>query len=182
MKSRQGFMFAYRLLLRLYPSSFRARFAPEMLELAQAADRAEWPLIFGDTTIAIVRCWFEGTRSAALVAESNAYLSLGESSVKPSRILQGMVLFLAIAAGAVMSITAGLRHARTAFSLNPTLQLTFPVADTDAPLQSPRAFPRSRCRRRARLCRISIHGANRPMVRQSVFRAAARLKADCVDI
>jgi hypothetical protein len=101
MKSRQGFMFAYRLLLRLYPSSFRARFAPEMLELAQAADRAEWPLIFGDTTIAIVRCWFEGTRSAALVAESNAYLSLGESSVKPSRILQGMVLFLAIAAGAV---------------------------------------------------------------------------------
>ena len=101
MKSRKRFLFVYRLLLRLYPSSFRARFAPEMLELAQVADRAEWPLIFGDTSIAIVRCWFEGTHSAALVPETNAYLSLGESSVKPSRILQGMVLFLAIVGGVI---------------------------------------------------------------------------------
>ena len=101
MKFRKGFLFGYRLLLRLYPPTFRARFAPEMLELAQAADRAEWPLIFGDTSIAIVRCWFEGAHSAALVPEANAYLSLGESSVRPSRILQGMVLFIAIVAGVV---------------------------------------------------------------------------------
>ena len=101
MKFRKGFLFGYRLLLRLYPPTFRARFAPEMLELAQAADRAEWPLILGDTSIAIVRCWFEGTHSAQLVPEANAYLSLGESSIKPSRILQGMVLFLAIVGGAV---------------------------------------------------------------------------------
>ena len=101
MKSRKGFLLGYRLLLRLYPSSFRARFGPEMLKLAQAADRAEWPLIVGDTSIAIVRCWFEGTYSAALVPQTNAYLSLGESPVKPSRILQGMVLFLAIVGGVV---------------------------------------------------------------------------------
>lgn len=101
MKFRKGFLFGYRLLLRLYPPTFRARFAPEMLELAQAADRAEWQLILGDTSIAIVRCWLEGTHSAALVPEANAYLSLGESSVRPSRILQGMVLFIAIVAGVV---------------------------------------------------------------------------------
>lgn len=100
MNSQRGFLLGYRLLLRLYPPAFRQRFAPEMLELAQASDRSEWPLIFGDTSVAIVRCWFEGTHSTSLVPEPSAYLSLGGSSLKPSRILQGMVLFIAIVAGA----------------------------------------------------------------------------------
>jgi hypothetical protein len=101
MNFRRGFLLGYRLLLGLYPTAFRKRFAPEMLQLAESADHSEWPLIFGDTTVAIVRCWFEGTHSTALVPEPNAYLSLGESSVRPSRILQGMVLFAAIVGGVV---------------------------------------------------------------------------------
>src|ERR1051326_6437706 len=101
MTLHQGFLFGYRQLLRLYPPAFRERFGTEMLELAKAADGSDQPLIFGDTSFAIVRCWFEGTHSTALVPESNAYLSLGESSLRPSRILQGMVLFLAMVAGVI---------------------------------------------------------------------------------
>lgn len=101
MSSRRGFLLGYRLLLRLYPPAFRERFAPEMLQLAEAADHTEWPLIFSDTGIAIVRSWFEGTHSTALLPEPNPFLSLSESSVRPSRILQGMVLFFAIIAGVV---------------------------------------------------------------------------------
>ena len=99
MNLRRCFLFAYRMLLELYPPAFKRRFAPEMLELAEACEATDWPLIFGDTSIAIVRCWIEGTHSAALVAEPNAYLLLGESPLRPTRILQGMVLFLAIVAG-----------------------------------------------------------------------------------
>ena len=77
MTTQRSFLFGYRLLLQLYPDAFRRRFASEMLELAEAAEPTEWPLIFGDTSVAIIRCWFEGTRSAAVIAEPNAYLSLG---------------------------------------------------------------------------------------------------------
>ena len=101
MNSRRSFLLGYRLLLRLYPPAFRERFAPEMLQLAEVAEHTEWPLIFGDTSIGIVRSWFEGTHSTALVPEPNPYLSLNDSSVRPTRILQGMVLFFAIVAGAV---------------------------------------------------------------------------------
>ena len=100
MNFQNGFLFAYRQLLWLYPPAFRQRFAPEMLELAQAAERSEWPLIFGDTSLAIARCWIEGVHSAA-ASDPNAYLSVGESAVRPTRMLQGMALFLAIVTGAV---------------------------------------------------------------------------------
>jgi hypothetical protein len=98
MNLQRGLLFTYRFLLQLYPPQFRNRFAPEMLECAEAADPAEWPLILGDTSVAIVRCWLQGTPSTAVLVEPNAYLSLGESSVKPSALLQGLVLSLAIIA------------------------------------------------------------------------------------
>jgi hypothetical protein len=99
MTFQRGFLFAYRLLLQFYPSAFKRRFGEEMLALAAACESNEWPLIFGDTTVAIVRCWIEGTHSAALVAEPNPYLSLGESPVRLSRILQGMIIFVSMIAG-----------------------------------------------------------------------------------
>ena len=89
----------YSLLLQLYPPAFRKRFAPEMLELAEAAAPAEWPLIFGDTSVAIVRCWLEGSSSAAMVAEPNAYLPLGGFPVRASGVLHGFVLSTAIIVG-----------------------------------------------------------------------------------
>lgn len=101
MNFRLGFVFVYRLLLRLYPPAFRARYAPEMLELAEAVSVTDWPLFFCDTSIAIVRCWFEGTHSPGVAAEPIAYLSLDQSPLRPSRILQGMVLFVAILGGLI---------------------------------------------------------------------------------
>jgi hypothetical protein len=92
-------MSAYRFLLLLYPSAFRKRFAPEMLEIAESADVAEWPLIFGDTSVAILRCWIEGSPSTTALAESNAYLAIGESPVRRWGFLQGFVLTLAILVG-----------------------------------------------------------------------------------
>ncbi|MGH9643417.1 MAG: hypothetical protein ACRD3Q_13460 [Terriglobales bacterium] len=88
---------AYGLLLRMYPSAFRKRFAPDMLELAGAAELGEWPLIFADTSVAIVRCWFEGSPSTAALAEPNAYTSLGGSSLR--KLGLGFVLSKAILAG-----------------------------------------------------------------------------------
>jgi hypothetical protein len=89
---------AYRCLLRLYPPAFKKRFATEMLELAEAAEPGEWPLIFGDTSLAIVRCWLEpaARRSAAVPAGPDAYLALGESSLSAARLFQGLVLSTAI--------------------------------------------------------------------------------------
>ena len=82
MNSRQVVLGAYRLLLQFYPPAFRKRFTPEMLELAEAAGPTEWPLIFGDTSVAIVRCWVEGSPSTAALTESNAYFALGGSPVR----------------------------------------------------------------------------------------------------
>jgi hypothetical protein len=98
MSTRLGWLWAYRCLLRLYPPAFRERFATEMLELAGEAEAAEWPLIFGDTSVAIIRGWLQpaaGT-SAALPAGQDAYLALGTSALSPSRLLQGFVLATAI--------------------------------------------------------------------------------------
>ncbi|PYV61237.1 MAG: hypothetical protein DMG95_12670 [Acidobacteria bacterium] len=96
---RRCFLFAYRLLLQLYPPTFRHRFGAEMIELAEACEPNEWPLIFGDTSIAIVRCWIEGTHSPAAVTEPNAYVPIGESPVKVFGVLRGVVLTVAILAG-----------------------------------------------------------------------------------
>jgi hypothetical protein len=93
--------YAYRFLLQLYPPAFRKRFAPEMLDLAEAAEPTEWPLIFGDTSLAIVRCWLEPATSSSPVVPTgqDAYLALGESALTASRLVQGLVLSLAIILG-----------------------------------------------------------------------------------
>ncbi len=99
MNLQRGVLAAYQVLLRLYPPAFRRRFAPEMLELAAAAEPAEWPLIFGDTGVAIVRCWLEGSASTAVLAEPNAYVPVGEFRFDASRVMQGLVLSIAIIFG-----------------------------------------------------------------------------------
>ena len=99
MDFRRCLLGTYGLLLQLYPPAFRKRFAAEMLELAEAAEPAEWPLIFSDTGVAIVRCWVEGSRSAVAVTEPNAYLTVGESPVSAFGLVRGFVLSLAIVVG-----------------------------------------------------------------------------------
>jgi hypothetical protein len=101
MSMRLGLLWAYHVLLQLYPPAFRKRFATEMLELAEAAEPAEWPLIFGDTGVAIIRCWLEpaARRSPALPTGQDAYLALGESGLSVPRLFQGLVLSTAILVG-----------------------------------------------------------------------------------
>ena len=101
MSIRRCLLSTYRLLLQLYPPAFRKRFAPEMLELAEAADPTEWPLIFGDTSVAIVRSWLEpsATSSTAVPAGQDTYLALGGFALTGSRILQGFALSIAIFLG-----------------------------------------------------------------------------------
>jgi len=99
MSIRGSFLYAYRTLLYLYPASFKIRFGLEMLQLAESAEPAEWPLIFGDTSIAVVRCWLQGTRSTAALAEPNAYVPLGASRISASVFLPGLVLSIMIIAG-----------------------------------------------------------------------------------
>jgi hypothetical protein len=96
MSIRRCLLCIYRVLLRLYPAAFRKRFATEMLQLAEAAEPNEWPLIFGDTSVAIVRCWLQGTGSMAVLAEPGAYLAIGESPVRSWGLLQGFVLSIAM--------------------------------------------------------------------------------------
>jgi hypothetical protein len=97
MRIQRCVLCTYGLLLRMYPSAFRKRFASEMLELVGAAELREWPLIFADTSVAIVRCWFEGSPSTAALTEPNAYMSLGGSSLRNLGL--GFVLSTAIMAG-----------------------------------------------------------------------------------
>jgi hypothetical protein len=99
MNIRNCFLYAYRILLVFYPSSFRSRFAPEMLELAAAAELTEWPLIFGDTSVSIVRCWLGGTHSTAAQTEPNAYVPLRESSMSAFVLIPGLALSILIIAG-----------------------------------------------------------------------------------
>ena len=99
MNIRKCFLYAYRILLVLYPSSFRKRFAPEMLELAASAEITEWPLIFGDTSVAIVRCWVQGPPSTAALPEPNAYVPLRESPIGAFVLLPGLLLSILIIAG-----------------------------------------------------------------------------------
>ena len=101
MSVRLCLLWAYRFLLQMYPPAFRKRFAPEMLELAEAAEPNDWALIFGDTSLAIVRCWLQpaASSSAVVSAGHDAYLALGESGLTPSRLLLGFVLSIAIVVG-----------------------------------------------------------------------------------
>jgi hypothetical protein len=98
MNIRKCLLDVYRILLFLYRPSFRRRFAPEMLELAAAAEISEWPLIFGDTGVGIVRCWLEGTHSANL-ADANAYTQLRGSPIRASVFIPGLILSIVIVAG-----------------------------------------------------------------------------------
>ena len=90
---------AYALLLRLYPRAFRERFAPEMLQIAESMAISEWPLVFSDTGIAIVRCWIEGSYVTPVSSELNAYVPVGEFRLNVSGLLPGVVLSLLIMAG-----------------------------------------------------------------------------------
>jgi hypothetical protein len=125
-----------------FPPVFRARFAPEMLELAAAAEPGEWPPIFGDTSISIIRYWIAGTDSTAVLAQPSAYLSLGGSPVRPFGLLQGFVLSIAIIAGLSY---AGYRWPPACPSDNH--MLTHIVGPPQA--KAPTAKPRQRTRERS---------------------------------
>jgi hypothetical protein len=101
MSMRRCLLFFYRILLTTYPPAFRMRFAAEMLELASSAELSEWPLIFGDTSLAIVRCWLEPAPTDAAVEPDAAhgYLALGKSALPALRLLQGLVLSIVIGLG-----------------------------------------------------------------------------------
>jgi|SRR5580704_3794898 hypothetical protein len=101
MSTRLCLLRVCRRLLQLYTPAFRKRFAVEMPELAEAAEPREWPLIFGDSSVAIVRCWLQqaGTSSTVVPAGQNAYLAPGESRLTASRLLQGLALSTAIIVG-----------------------------------------------------------------------------------
>jgi hypothetical protein len=98
MKTMHSLLFAYRCLLRLYPAGFRERYADEMLHLAENADASEWPLIFSDTSVTIIRTWLHADtyRSTAVVSGPGQYLSLGESCLTPAKLLQGLGLATAL--------------------------------------------------------------------------------------
>ena len=99
MRSQRGLLSAYRVLLQLYPPAFRRRFAAEMLEVAEAAEPAEWPLIFGDTSVAIVRCWLEGSPSTTASAQPSPYLTIGGSPVRGSALIHGLVVSIVLILG-----------------------------------------------------------------------------------
>lgn len=99
MSFRSCFLYAYRFMLVCYPPPFRKRFAAEMLELAAAAEVSEWPLIFGDTGVGIVRSWLEGTHSTAKLADTNSYMPLKESPINALVFIPGLILSLVIVAG-----------------------------------------------------------------------------------
>lgn len=102
MTVRRCLLFAYRCLLWLYPTDFRRRFGAEMLELAEAAEPPEWPLIFSDTSVGILRSWLRPTEDGATVArgEPDGYQALGEWPLPVLRIVQGFVLSVAMILGA----------------------------------------------------------------------------------
>lgn len=92
MTIRPTLLFAYRQILRLYPAHFRERFGEEMMEIADAAEFSDWPVIFGDTSITIARSWMRSSalRPVAAGTVAGQYLSIGESPVNPAKLLQGL--------------------------------------------------------------------------------------------
>ena len=69
--------------------------------MAEAAEPREWPLIFGDTTVAIVRCWLQPARTSSTLvpAGQDAYLALAGFGLTALRLLQGLLLSTAIIVG-----------------------------------------------------------------------------------
>lgn len=90
---------AYAVLLWLYPRAFRERFAPEMMQIAESIAISEWPLVFSDTSMAIVRCWIEGSHVTPVSAEQHAYVPVGEFRLNISGLIPGVVLSLLVMAG-----------------------------------------------------------------------------------
>ena len=144
MRIQRCLLCTYGLLLQFYPPSFRNRFATEMLEVATTAKLGEWPLIFGDTGIAIVRCWIEGSRSTAVLTESNAYMSLGGSSVRSFGL--GLVLSMGIIFGLAY---LGYRWPPACPKTRPLL--TYVVAPPQAPAHLDKAGQHVRDRSREQL-------------------------------
>jgi hypothetical protein len=101
MNIRRCLLLGYRFLLQFYPYAFRERFATEMMALAAEAEPAEWPLILGDTSLAIVRSWLEPSAptSAALPTMRDSYMAIGGSALSASRLFQGLALALIILLG-----------------------------------------------------------------------------------
>lgn len=97
MKLQCVLLSAYSALLHLYPSTFKERFAAEMLEVAQAAEAADLPFFFCDTTASVLQTWLEvATTGATAPADPDGYLALGESRLTAARLGQGFVLSVAL--------------------------------------------------------------------------------------
>lgn len=100
MNLRRCLLFSYRFLLYLYPYAFRRRFATEMMEVAAEAESAEWPLIFGDTGLAILRSWLDPAEaSLAPVPDRDTYVAIGGAGLSARRLFQGLALALALILG-----------------------------------------------------------------------------------
>src|SRR5215831_1970237 len=91
-------IYAYRCLLALYPSDFRKRFGAEMMEIAEAAEPSEWLLIFADTSLAILRSRLKLTTADRTIvcAGPVGYLALAESRLPAARLIQAVILLVAI--------------------------------------------------------------------------------------
>lgn len=121
---------AYAALLRFYPAPFREHFGQEMLQVAEESGSSDWPFIFGDTAVGVVRCWIEGTRSKASVEQPNAYVAVGGSGVNAFRLVPGVVLSVLIVAG-VFYASLGRpvpcsKSVKAVISLSPSAQRTSP--------------------------------------------------------
>ena len=91
-------IYAFRCLLQFYPADFRKRFGAEMMEIAEAAEPSEWPRIFADTTLGILRSRLQPTTEDRTVvcAGPVGYLAVGESRLTAVRMIQALILFVAI--------------------------------------------------------------------------------------
>ena len=136
MNMRRCLLFSYQILLATYPPAFRRRFAAEMLELASSAELSEWPLIFRDTGLAIVRCWLETAPTDAAVepdaAHGYLFSSLGKSALPASRLLQGLVLSTVIGLGLCYFVSLAYRP-----SPDPNPSVCVQRAQTAVPARTP---------------------------------------------
>jgi len=101
MSTRLCLLWAYRCFLQLYPRRSENVLRLRCWSWQKQPKLGNGPLIFGDTSVAIVRCWLQpaGTSSTVVPAGQNAYLVLGESELTAWRLLQGLVLSTAIIVG-----------------------------------------------------------------------------------